>query len=184
MSTGIIWWEGSASFLFLYLYFTFLKTKAVLLFWMSSTLTKKSGQYNKICTEILLPPCSNLPHSLTSPSPGLSSANQLLMCLTLQKAKTENVRVWSKERLIDSERANWEDGSPSGTSNPSYESTEFRLLLCQGKGRWEGQEVTDHCRHLGAIRKIVLVDVSLVTRFPQIFDAYFPYFLKLQTEFL
>lgn len=28
------------------------------------------------------------------------------------------------------------------------EVIEFRLLLCQGKAKWEGQEVIDHRKHL------------------------------------
>ena len=43
-----------------------------------------------------------------------------------------------------------------------------------GEGETAGScEVIDHCRYLGTsrgLRKMVLVDVSLVTRFLQIFD--------------
>lgn len=46
----------------------------------------------------------------------------------------KGVRVWNTERFIDQEGANWEDGSPTRSSNASEESIEFRLLLCQGKG--------------------------------------------------
>ena len=62
-------------------------------------------------------------------------------------------------------------------------STEFRLLLCQGKGKWDGQEVIDHHRNLGpgrGLRKIVLVDVSLVRQCLQIFDK--QYILPLSPE--
>lgn len=38
------------------------------------------------------------------------------------------------------------------TSNLSSENTEFRLLLCQRKGIWEGQEMIDDRRHLGTSR--------------------------------
>lgn len=51
------------------------------------------------------------------------------MCLTLLKAKTQNIRVWSKDRFIDREGTNQEDGSLISTSNPSSQSTEFRLLF-------------------------------------------------------
>ena len=63
------------------------------------------------------------------------------------------------------------------------ESTEFRLLSCQEKGKWEGQEMIDQCRPLGASRgprKTVLVDVSLVTRFLQISDK--QYILPLSPQ--
>lgn len=33
-------------------------------------------------------------------------------------------------------------GDLSWSSNPSSESTEFRLLYCHGNGRWEGPKVT------------------------------------------
>ena len=42
----------------------------------------------------------------------------------LQKAKTQNVRVWSKERFIDGEGANPEFEDPSNASNLSL------VLLC------------------------------------------------------
>lgn len=35
------------------------------------------------------------------------------MCLTLSKAKTQNVRVWSEERFIDLEDAHREDATPN-----------------------------------------------------------------------
>ena len=60
------------------------------------------------------------------------------MGLPLWKAKTQNIWVWSKERFIGWEGINQEDGRLSGTSNSSLKSTEFRLLLCEGKGKWEG----------------------------------------------
>lgn len=40
------------------------------------------------------------------------------MCCKLQKVKTQNIRVWSKERFIDRAGADREDGNPSGSSNP------------------------------------------------------------------
>ena len=46
------------------------------------------------------------------------------LCPTLQKAKTQNVRVWSKERFIDGEGANPEFEDPSNASNLSL------VLLC------------------------------------------------------
>lgn len=48
--------------------------------------------------------------------------------LILWMATAENVRIWSKERLIDREGANREDGRLEGASNPSSKSTAFRLL--------------------------------------------------------
>lgn len=40
------------------------------------------------------------------------------VCSTLGKAKTKKVQAWSKERFIDPDSANQEDGSPSNSSNP------------------------------------------------------------------
>lgn len=37
----------------------------------------------------------------------------------IQKAKTQNIRVCSKERFIGQEGINQEDGSLNGASNPS-----------------------------------------------------------------
>ena len=41
------------------------------------------------------------------------------MCLVLQKAKIQNIRVLSKERFIDEEGNNWNDGGFSGALNLS-----------------------------------------------------------------
>lgn len=119
------------------------------------------------------------------------------------KDKIKNIRVWSKKRFIDQEGANWEDGRPNLQVHPFLKwtdwgtgfkcTTESNIIctLCtlpqvqssgcfhvKGKGKWEGQEETDDCRHLGTSRgprKIVLslltlIDVSLVMRLLQIFD--------------
>lgn len=57
------------------------------------------------------------------------------VCPMFQKAKTQNIRVSSMEMFIDREGPNRDDGRITGTSNPSKESTEFWLLLCQGEGK-------------------------------------------------
>lgn len=72
------------------------------------------------------------------------------VCLMLLMAKTQNIRVWSKDSFISREGAKQEDGSLSSASNPYSQSTNFRFLLCQGKGTWEGQKVID--RYLSASR--------------------------------
>lgn len=43
------------------------------------------------------------------------------------KAKTQNVRVWSKERFVNKEGTNREDGRLSGAPNPSYCRTRLRV---------------------------------------------------------
>lgn len=58
-------------------------------------------------------------------------------CAQYSKGQNSNVRDWGKERFIDQESVKQQDGSSSGSSNPSYQSAEFRLLLCQRKGKWE-----------------------------------------------
>lgn len=65
------------------------------------------------------------------------------MCPMLQKAKTQKVRVWSKEKFIDWECANREDGSPSDSS--SLKSIEFSLYLCQGKREMGGAVLWNSC---------------------------------------
>lgn len=54
------------------------------------------------------------------------------MCLTLQKTKIQDVRVWSKKFIKT------EEMGLSGASNPSKESPEFKLLLCQWKTEMGG----------------------------------------------
>lgn len=54
------------------------------------------------------------------------------VCLALQKAKTQSVRAWSKERFIGQEGTDW-DNRTNGASNPSSESPEFRLLSVKGR---------------------------------------------------
>lgn len=40
------------------------------------------------------------------------------MCSMFQKTKIQNICIWSKERFVDCEGANQEDGRPNGASNP------------------------------------------------------------------
>lgn len=47
------------------------------------------------------------------------------------KGQTRNLGVWSKERFIDGEDANWEDGHPGGFSNPCSQSTDFYFCNTQ-----------------------------------------------------
>lgn len=51
-----------------------------------------------------------------------------------QKVKTQNIRVRRKEGFFGGEAADREDGGPSGTSNPSSESTEFTFFYVKGRG--------------------------------------------------
>ena len=55
-----------------------------------------------------------------------------------------------RKSLLIEKIPSWEDGGLRASSIPSSESTEFRFLLCQGQGEWEGQEVTDELSHPGA----------------------------------
>lgn len=53
------------------------------------------------------------------------------------KAKTQQVRVWSEERFTDGEGTKGEDWTLV-VPEIHVKSTEFRLLLGQGYGEWEG----------------------------------------------
>lgn len=55
------------------------------------------------------------------------------MCPMIQKAKTQNIRVCSKERFIDQEGIDQEDGSLNGASNPSCSLDQDKVF----KGRWD-----------------------------------------------
>lgn len=95
------------------------------------------------------------------------------MCLPFRKTKTQNIRVCSKERFIDWESINWEDG------NLIFKSI-LRKHRVQASFIWReviivGQEVIDHVRKLSTSRspkKMVLADVSPVMRFLLIFDKH------------
>lgn len=56
---------------------------------------------------------------------------------TLRNAKTQNVRVWSKERLIDLACNNQEDGRPCGSSNRLTKGRNSGFLYFNGRGKWE-----------------------------------------------
>ena len=55
-------------------------------------------------------------------SPGFVTSPKSV-CLMLQKAKTQNIKLWSKERFVDQEDTNQEDRKLSGASHPSSKST-------------------------------------------------------------
>lgn len=83
------------------------------------------------------------------------------MCLTLLKAKLRTIEFAVRKGLLIEKEPAGKMGDL--TPQPISESIEFRLLYRQRKGKWEGQQEIDQCRHLGAsrdLRKIVLVEVS------------------------
>ena len=86
------------------------------------------------------------------------------MCPLFQKAEPQNIRVWSKRRLID--------------QNVSTEKMEVLVLpqthvkkvqssgffYIKARGKQEEQKVIDNCRHLGSSR-----DVRKTTESPKPF---------------
>lgn len=66
------------------------------------------------------------------------------MCPMLQKTKTQNVRVWSKENLLIKEGLTERMGDLVTTLRKYRVQASFM----QGKKTWEGHEVIDNSRNL------------------------------------
>lgn len=109
------------------------------------------------------------------------------MCPTFQKTKTQNVRVWRKEKFIDQGGANWEGGRLSGhfkkvQSRGFFYAREEEMR--RSWGDWQQQKSGYQLRferlwNFFVLSLLTLVDVSPVMKFPQIFEKHSLFLFRL-----